>query len=81
AAGYAMTGEITLTGRLLAIGGVKEKVLAAHRNKMQKVLMPESNRKDTDELPREVKSQIEFAFADTALDALLLLFPDPFSAR
>jgi len=80
-AGYTMTGEITLTGRLLAIGGVKEKVLAAHRNKMQKVLMPESNRKDIDELPREVKSQIEFAFAETALDALLLLFPEPFSAR
>ena len=79
--GYAMTGEITLTGRLLAIGGVKEKVLAAHRNKMQKVLMPESNKKDTDELPREVKTQLEFVFADTALDALLHLFPEPFNSR
>ncbi len=79
--GYAMTGEITLTGRLLAIGGLKEKVLAAHRNKMQKVLMPEANRKDTDELPREVKSQIELVFADTAIDALLLLFSEPFSTR
>lgn len=81
APGYAMTGEITLTGRLLAIGGLKEKVLAAHRNKMQKVLMPEANRKDTDELPREVKTQIEFVFADSALDALLQLFPEPFHNR
>jgi ATP-dependent Lon protease len=79
--GYAMTGEITLTGRLLAIGGIKEKVLAAHRNKMQKVLMPESNRKDTEELPREVRSQIDLVFADSALDALLQLFPEPFGSR
>ena len=79
--GYAMTGEITLTGRLLAIGGIKEKVLAAHRNKMKKVLMPEANRKDTDELPREVKAQLELVFAESAIDALLLLFPEPFGAR
>jgi ATP-dependent Lon protease len=81
APGFAMTGEITLTGRLLAIGGIKEKVLAAHRNKMLKVLMPEANKKDMDELPREVKSQIEFVFADSALDALLQLFPEPFHSR
>jgi ATP-dependent Lon protease len=81
APGFAMTGEITLTGRLLAIGGVKEKVLAAHRNKMLRVLMPEANRKDIVELPREVKSQMEFVFADSALDALLQLFPEPFHSR
>ena len=79
--GFAMTGEITLTGRILAIGGVKEKILAAHRNKMEKVLMPEANRKDTDELPREVKSQLEFIFVDSAVDALLQLFPEPFNTR
>ena len=50
---HAMTGEITLTGRLLPIGRVKEKVLAAHRNKMTHILMPELNRKDTCELPKE----------------------------
>ncbi len=72
---YAMTGEITLTGRLLPIGGVKEKVLAAHRNQMSHVLMPEMNRKDIDELPKEVLSSLEFVFADSTLDALLLLFP------
>ncbi|MBN2050233.1 MAG: endopeptidase La, partial [Spirochaetales bacterium] len=52
--GYAMTGEITLSGRVLAIGGLKEKVLAAHRNKMTHILLPEGNQKDLDDLPREV---------------------------
>jgi ATP-dependent Lon protease len=75
--GYAMTGEITLTGRLLPVGGVKEKVLAAHRNRIHHVLMPEGNRKDLDELPREVRSATRFSFADTILDALLELFPRP----
>ncbi len=74
-AGVAMTGEITLTGRILPIGGVKEKVLAAYRNHMTTVLMPEGNRKDIEEIPREVQSAITFSFADNALDALLLLFP------
>ena len=71
--GYAMTGEITLTGRILAIGGVKEKVLAAYRNKMTTVLMPEGNRKDIDELPREVRAALRFVFSDSALEALLTL--------
>jgi ATP-dependent Lon protease len=73
--GYAMTGEITLTGRLLPIGGIKEKVLAAHRNRMTDVLMPEMNRKDIDELPREVRTTMNFHLAETILDALLILFP------
>lgn len=73
--GFAMTGEITLTGRVLAIGGVKEKVLAAHRNSMQKVLMPEANKKDVEELPREVTTALEFIFADSILKALPHLFP------
>ncbi|MBA7714890.1 Lon protease 1 [subsurface metagenome] len=72
---YAMTGEITLTGRLLPIGGVKEKVLAAHRNRMTHVLMPEMNRKDIDELPKEVLSSITFDFADSLPAALLIIFP------
>ncbi len=75
--GYtAMTGEITLTGRILAIGGVKEKVLAAYRNKMQTVLMPEGNRKDTEELPREVKNVLKFTYSGSVLDTLEYLFPE-----
>ncbi len=71
--GFAMTGEITLTGRILPIGGVKEKVLAAYRNKMHTVVMPEGNRNDIDELPKEVRTAMKFFFTDSALDALLTL--------
>jgi ATP-dependent Lon protease len=71
----AMTGEITLTGRLLPIGGVREKVLAAYRNKMTHVLLPEMNRKDSSELPKEVKDKITFIFAESVIDALYEIFP------
>jgi ATP-dependent Lon protease len=75
APGFAMTGEITLTGRLLPIGGVKEKVLAAHRYKMTNILLPRRNEKDLEEIPAEVTNQITYHFADSVLDALALLFP------
>lgn len=74
--GWAMTGEITLTGRILAIGGVKEKILAAHRNKIYKVLLPEANRKDIEDIPAEVASGMEFRFTSTIADAFALLLPD-----
>jgi len=73
--GHTMTGEITLTGRILPVGGIKEKVLAAHRNPFIHVLLPEGNRKDIEELPREVRSAITFLFSETIQDALVLLFP------
>jgi len=75
APGFAMTGEITLTGRILPIGGVKEKVLAAHRYKMTNVLLPRRNEKDLEEIPAEVMSQLAFHFADSVMDALSVLFP------
>ena len=59
----AMTGEITLRGRVLPIGGLKEKVLAAHRAGIDTVIVPMENRKDIDEIPENVKSQIKFVFA------------------
>jgi ATP-dependent Lon protease len=74
----AMTGEITLTGRVLAIGGVKEKVLAAYRNNMTTVLLPAENKKDIEELPKEVKGKINFVFASSVEEALSTLFPDSF---
>jgi len=70
----AMTGEITLTGRVLPIGGVKEKVLAAYRNKMETVLLPGDNKRDTEELPKEVLSNLTFYFADSVQNALDILF-------
>jgi len=63
----AMTGEITLRGNVLPIGGVKEKLLAARRAKLRKVILPEPNRRDLDDLPQEVKDDLEFVFVDNVL--------------
>ena len=60
----AMTGEITLRGRVLAIGGVKEKVLAARRAGITKVLMPKENEKDMDEVPESVRKKMTFVFVE-----------------
>jgi ATP-dependent Lon protease len=72
----AMTGEITLTDRLLPIGGVKEKVLAAHRNGFTNVLLPEENRRDEEELPEEIKKAMSFHFFRSVEEALGFLFPE-----
>ncbi|WP_018085822.1 endopeptidase La [Desulfurispora thermophila] len=71
----AMTGEITLRGRVLAVGGIKEKVLAAHRAGIKTVLLPKDNNKDLEEIPANVKRQLEFitvAHMDEVLDIALL---------
>lgn len=73
---HAMTGEITLTGRMLQVGGIKEKVLAAYRNKISTVLLPENNRKDIKELPKEVFDEINFIFTNSIKEAILHLFPE-----
>ena len=70
----AMTGEITLTGRVLPIGGLKEKTLAAYRSKMTDVIVPEGNRKDMEDLPPEVTSALTFHFVKTAEEAYSILF-------
>jgi ATP-dependent Lon protease len=66
----AMTGEITLTGRVLPIGGVKEKVLGAHRAGVRHVVLPRRNAADLDDVPREVRDTLQFHFADTLDDVL-----------
>ena len=58
----AMTGEITLRGKVLPVGGIKQKVLAAHRAGVKKVIMPEENEKDLEEVPEFVKDELEFVF-------------------
>lgn len=60
----AMTGEVTLRGRVLEIGGLKEKVIAAHRAGIKTVVLPKENKKDLVKIPKEVKDQITFNFAD-----------------
>jgi len=66
----AMTGEITLRGRVLPIGGLKEKVLAAKRSKIEKVLVPFRNKRDIDELSKEIKKSIKIVFVKTMDEVL-----------
>jgi len=73
-----MTGEITLRGRVLPIGGVKEKVLGAHRAGITTIILPKANEGDIEDIPEEVQQQLTFKCVDT-LDELfeIALLPAP----
>jgi len=77
-----MTGEITLRGRVLPIGGLKEKALAAHRAGIKTILIPKENRKDLREIPKKIREQMQIVqveFVDDVLrEALVLDKPDEF---
>jgi ATP-dependent Lon protease len=68
----AMTGEITLRGQVLPVGGIKEKVLAAHRARVPAVILPAWNRKDVEDIPRNIQKEIRFHFVDRMMDVLEL---------
>jgi ATP-dependent Lon protease len=77
-----MTGEITLRGRILGIGGLKEKVLAAHRAGLKKVLIPKKNEKDLHDIPRRVRKDLEFVFVERMDEVLpVALMPSPSASR
>jgi len=79
----AMTGEISLRGRVLPIGGLKEKTLAAHRAGIKRVLMPERNKADVEEVPKEVRDELEFVYLtklDEVLESALESMPQPSQA-
>jgi ATP-dependent Lon protease len=66
----AMTGEITLRGKVLPVGGIKEKVLAAHRARIRSVILPSRNERDLEEVPEELRRQLSFIFVSDAEEVL-----------
>jgi len=75
------TGEITLRGRVLEVGGIKEKVLAAHRAGLKLVIMPRDNKKDLEDIPRYIKKDLEFVFAKHVDEVLEVALVKPLPKR
>lgn len=74
-----MTGEITLRGRVMEIGGVKEKVIAGYRAGLKAIILPKDNKKDMEDVPREIKKEISFVFVEDVREVLkFTLVKDPF---
>jgi ATP-dependent Lon protease len=70
----AMTGEITLRGEVLPVGGIKEKIIAAHRAGVKSVILPLWNQKDMEDVPRHIQDQMNFTFTDKMEDIILHAF-------
>jgi ATP-dependent Lon protease len=66
----AMTGEISLRGLVLPVGGIKEKIVAAHRAGLRRIMLPARNRKDFDDIPEEVRQQLTFIWLERVDDAV-----------
>jgi len=77
----AMTGEITLRGKVLRVGGIKEKVLAARRAGIKTVILPRTNQADLEEIPREIKRALKFEFVDKIDDVLPIIFDSKKKAK
>ena len=74
----AMTGEVTITGQVLPIGGLKEKLLAAHRAGIKEVLIPKENNKDLADIPKKVKDDIKITTVETADEVLKIALTKEF---
>jgi ATP-dependent Lon protease len=72
-----MTGEITLRGQVLPVGGIKEKMLAAHRAGLKTVILPKRNALDIEDVPAEVRKKMEFVFAESVNDVLKAALEKP----
>ena len=70
----ALTGELTLTGQVLPVGGIREKVIAARRTGIRELIVPDANRRDVDELPEHVKAGLTVHFAGRFIDVSNILF-------
>jgi ATP-dependent Lon protease len=77
----AMTGEITLRGKVLPVGGIKEKVLAAHRVGIRTVILPQRNERDVEDVPAELRRELTFVFADEAGEVVRRALASPTDAR
>jgi ATP-dependent Lon protease len=73
----AMTGEITLRGKVLPVGGIKDKVLAAYRGGINEVILPKENEKDVEEIPTEVREAMEFHLVESMDEVLRLALDGP----
>ena len=71
----SMTGEITLRGQVLPVGGVKEKILAAHRAGITDIVLPSRNRSEVEEVPEDVRNDLEIQFVDHSVDVLRAALP------
>lgn len=80
----AMTGEVSLRGAVLPVGGIKEKIIAAHRSGIKKVILPYDNQRDLEDVPSEVRNTMTFVFVknvnEVLIEALGLELPDPFTS-
>ena len=70
ASDVAMTGEVSLRGLVLPVGGIKEKVLAAHRAGLSRIVLPKKNQRDLDDVPEEVRNELQFFFAEDMSEVL-----------
>jgi len=72
--GYAMTGELTLTGKVYPVGGIREKLLAAKRQKLKHVILPAANRREYEEVPEHIRRGIQVHFVQTFTDLVEIAF-------
>jgi ATP-dependent Lon protease len=79
--GVSMTGEITLRGQVMPVGGIKEKMIAAHRAGLKTIILPKRNKLDLEDLPAEVHKTLSFTFAETVNDVLKAALEEPSQPR